>query len=76
MDKAISGWNIRLRTWCSVDYCSSDAFTAVKSRSPLELRQLLHGGLASPFERDQKGLTLLHVRIFIPWPAEVQYIVC
>ena len=53
MGKAISGWSIRLRTWCSVDYCTSEVFTAVKTRNPFELRHLLGRGLASPFERDE-----------------------
>ena len=70
MGKAISGWSIRLRTWCSVDYCTSEVFTAVKTRNPFELRHLLGRGLASPFERDEEGQTLLHVSIFIPSPVE------
>lgn len=62
MLKSISGWNIQLRTWQTVDYCSSRAFTAVSRRDPETLRYLLCNGLASPFERDEDGATLLHVR--------------
>ena len=61
MLKSVSGWNIHLRTWQTVDYTTSKIFTAVKRRDPMTLRRLLRNGLASPFERDEDGNTLLHV---------------
>ncbi len=63
-----SGWKIRLRPWTRQP-ASSEVFQFVEKNDIAGMQRLFESGEASPYDRDQHGWTLLHVRYFYKRPS-------
>ncbi|KAI1453100.1 hypothetical protein F4805DRAFT_388003 [Annulohypoxylon moriforme] len=72
--KATGSWQYNLRSY-SVVPDDSEIMELAKRGHSNDMRKLFEAGLASPYDRDKYGCTLLHVASFYQNPSVLEYLI-